>query len=194
MGPSPRHFRAVGGGRVEHRRAFVLALCSSLRSRDSGRPVFHSVPGNGADRQSVRADHADLVRDDCASGRLGNCGIPRCCSRSTQYMEFSYLHSGGVTGFLVLGGVFLCVTGAEALYADMGHFGARPIRLAWSAMVFPSLVLNYAGQAALVLEGAPTSDNIFYRLCPSALLIRSLCSRPSPRSSPASRSLPARFR
>ena len=83
----------------------------------------------------------------------------------------SYLHSSGVTGFLVLGGVFLCVTGAEALYADMGHFGARPIRLAWSALVFPSLVLNYSGQAALVLEGAPTSDNIFYRLCPSALLI-----------------------
>jgi KUP system potassium uptake protein len=82
----------------------------------------------------------------------------------------SYLRTGGVTGFLVLGGVFLCVTGAEALYADMGHFGARPIRLAWSALVFPSLVLNYAGQAALVLEGAPTSDNIFYRLCPSALL------------------------
>src|ERR1039457_4465476 len=53
----------------------------------------------------------------------------------------------------------------------MGHFGARPIRLAWSALVFPSLVLNYAGQAALVLEGAPTSANIFYQLCPSALLI-----------------------
>jgi KUP system potassium uptake protein len=83
----------------------------------------------------------------------------------------SYLRSGGVTGFLVLGGVFLCVTGAEALYADMGQFGARPIRLAWSTLVFPSLILNYAGQAALVLEGAPTSDNIFYRLCPSALLI-----------------------
>ena len=83
----------------------------------------------------------------------------------------SYLHSGGMKGFLVLGGVFLCITGAEALYADMGHFGARPIRFAWSTLVFPSLVLNYAGQAALVLEGAPTSDNIFYRLCPSALLI-----------------------
>jgi KUP system potassium uptake protein len=83
----------------------------------------------------------------------------------------SYLFSGGMTGFLVLGGVFLCVTGAEALYADMGHFGARPIRLAWSALVFPSLVLNYAGQAALVLNGAPTSDNIFYRLCPHVLLV-----------------------
>ena len=75
----------------------------------------------------------------------------------------TYLRTGGLTGFLVLGGVFLCVTGAEALYADMGHFGARPIRLAWSALVFPSLVLNYAGQAALVLEGAPTANNIFYR-------------------------------
>src|ERR1022692_1692380 len=81
------------------------------------------------------------------------------------------MRTGGFTGFLVLGGVFLCVTGAEALYADMGHFGARPIRLAWMALVFPSLVLNYAGQAALVMEGAPVSDNIFYRLCPAVLLI-----------------------
>jgi KUP system potassium uptake protein len=83
----------------------------------------------------------------------------------------AYLRTGGLTGFLVLGGVFLCVTGAEALYADMGHFGARPIRLAWSALVFPSLVLNYAGQAALVLEGAPTANNIFYRLCPPDMLV-----------------------
>ena len=83
----------------------------------------------------------------------------------------AYLFSGGAASFLVLGGVFLCVTGAEALYADMGHFGAKPIRLAWSALVFPSLVLNYAGQAALVLAGAPTSDNIFYRLCPPILLV-----------------------
>jgi KUP system potassium uptake protein len=82
-----------------------------------------------------------------------------------------YLFSGGFSSFLVLGGVFLCVTGAEALYADMGHFGARPIRLAWSALVFPSLVLNYAGQGALVLAGAPTADNIFFRLCPPVLLV-----------------------
>jgi KUP system potassium uptake protein len=82
-----------------------------------------------------------------------------------------YLFSNGYTSFLVLGGVFLCVTGAEALYADMGHFGARPIRLAWSGVVFPSLILNYAGQSAIVLEGASTADNIFYRLCPEPLLI-----------------------
>jgi KUP system potassium uptake protein len=83
----------------------------------------------------------------------------------------SYLLSNGLTGFLVLGAVFLCVTGAEALYADMGHFGAGPIKLAWFAVVFPSLILNYAGQAALVIDGAPTDGNIFYRLCPSALLL-----------------------
>jgi KUP system potassium uptake protein len=71
----------------------------------------------------------------------------------------------------VLGGVFLCVTGAEALYADMGHFGAKPIRFAWSALVFPSLVLNYAGQSAIVLEQGMSADNIFYRLCPPALLV-----------------------
>ncbi|MFC5488125.1 potassium transporter Kup [Dokdonella soli] len=80
------------------------------------------------------------------------------------------LHSNG-SGFLVLGGVFLCVTGAEALYADMGHFGAGPIKLAWSALVFPSLVLNYAGQGAIVLAGAPITGNIFYRLCPASLTL-----------------------
>ena len=83
----------------------------------------------------------------------------------------SYLISGGATGFLVLGGVFLCVTGAEALYADMGHFGAGPIKLAWFGVVFPSLILNYAGQAALVIDGAPTDGNIFFRLCPESLLL-----------------------
>src|SRR6266481_4606532 len=83
----------------------------------------------------------------------------------------SNLFSHGVTGFLVLGAVFLCVTGAEALYADMGHFGRGPITLAWFAVVFPSLILNYAGQAALVLEGATTDGNIFFRLCPAVLLI-----------------------
>ncbi len=82
-----------------------------------------------------------------------------------------YLFSGGLTAFLVLGGVFLCVTGAEALYADMGHFGPWPIRISWLAIVFPSLVLNYAGQAAIVLEGAPTDGNIFFRLAPAWLLV-----------------------
>ena len=86
------------------------------------------------------------------------------------FYGIKYLANGGAKGFLVLGGVFLCVTGAEALYADIGHFGKVPIRRAWNFVVFPSLILNYAGQAAIVLEGAPTQGNIFYHLCPSVLL------------------------
>jgi KUP system potassium uptake protein len=81
------------------------------------------------------------------------------------------LATGGAGGFQVLGGVFLCVTGAEALYADMGHVGARPIRLAWFGLVLPALVLNYAGQTGLLLEGSPPGENIFYSLCPAPLLL-----------------------
>src|SRR6516225_323353 len=86
-----------------------------------------------------------------------------------------YLFSGGgIITLLVVGGVFLCVTGAEALYADLGHFGRVPIRLACSCLVFPALVLNYAGQAGYVLSGAPIDSNIshiFYHLCPAPLLL-----------------------
>jgi len=106
-----------------------------------------------------------------ALGLWGIAQHPSVLIAINPYYGFDYLASGGAKGFLVLGGVFLCVTGAEALYADMGHFGMKPIRLAWSALVFPSLLLNYAGQAALVLNGAPTADNIFYRLCPAAFLV-----------------------
>jgi KUP system potassium uptake protein len=77
---------------------------------------------------------------------------------------------GAPSGFLLLGGVFLCVTGAEALYADMGHVGAPAIRVSWYGLVLPALVLNYAGQTGLLLDGAPIGDNIFYMLCPRSLL------------------------
>jgi KUP system potassium uptake protein len=109
-----------------------------------------------------------------AIATLGISGIvqhPSVFAALNPLYGLSYLFSHGTTGFLVLGGVFLCVTGAEALYADMGHFGRGPIKLAWFAIVFPSLILNYAGQAALVLEGAPTDGNIFFRLCPGILLL-----------------------
>ena len=85
---------------------------------------------------------------------------------------FGYLFGHGFTGFLVLGAVFLCATGAEALYADMGHFGARPIRVGWYGLVLPMLLLNYAGQAALVVEGAgPPGANPFFVLCPPPLQV-----------------------
>src|SRR5437879_1574744 len=76
----------------------------------------------------------------------------------------------GVASFAVLGAVVLAVTGAEALYADMGHFGKRPIRLAWFGVVFPALLLNYFGQGALVLRDPSAASNPFFQLAPSALL------------------------
>jgi len=72
----------------------------------------------------------------------------------------------GWDGYLVLGSVFLVVTGGEALYADMGHFGRRPIRLAWFAVVMPALLLNYFGQGALVLKNPAAVENPFYLLAP----------------------------
>jgi KUP system potassium uptake protein len=104
-------------------------------------------------------------------GILGVVRHPGVLWALNPWYGFEYLLHGGRAAFLVLGGVFLCVTGAEALYADMGHFGARPIKLAWGALVFPSLVLNYAGQGAIVLDGASTEGNIFYRLCPGQWLV-----------------------
>ncbi|MGE5130216.1 MAG: potassium transporter Kup, partial [Sphingomonadaceae bacterium] len=79
------------------------------------------------------------------------------------------IHSPGLT-FLVLGAVFLALTGAEALYADMGHFGRTPIRVAWFGLVFPSLILNYFGQGALVLREPAALKNPFYFLAPAEFL------------------------
>jgi KUP system potassium uptake protein len=107
-------------------------------------------------------------------GGMGLWGViqhPYVLKALYPYHASHYLFTHGKTGFLVLGGVFLAVTGAEALYADMGHIGARPIRLAWYGLVLPSLLLNYAGQTGFVLAGGSMEDNIFYRLCPEQFLI-----------------------
>jgi KUP system potassium uptake protein len=80
---------------------------------------------------------------------------------------FTFFSEHGWHGFAVLGAVFLVVTGGEALYADMGHFGKRPIRLAWFALVLPSLLLNYFGQGALLLSDPTAAAQPFFRLVPS---------------------------
>ncbi len=77
-----------------------------------------------------------------------------------------YFSENGLHGAAVLGSVFLVVTGGEALYADMGHFGTRPIRLAWFSLVLPALLLNYFGQGALLVTRPETAANPFYRLAP----------------------------
>jgi KUP system potassium uptake protein len=78
-----------------------------------------------------------------------------------------FMFDHGVAAFLTLGGVVLCVTGAEALYADRGHFGAGPIRFTWFLIVFPAVLLSYLGQAALIHEHPSTISNPFYLLVPS---------------------------
>ncbi|MCE3555250.1 potassium transporter Kup [Pseudonocardia sp. RS11V-5] len=79
----------------------------------------------------------------------------------------AFLVQHPVTAFIGMGAVVLVITGAEALYADMGHFGRRPIRLSWFALVFPALILNYLGQAALVLDDPQAARNPFFLLAPS---------------------------
>ncbi len=78
----------------------------------------------------------------------------------------AFFIENGFSGFLALGSVFLVVTGGEALYADMGHFGKKPIQLGWYAIVFPALLLNYLGQGALLLRDPEAIDNPFFRLAP----------------------------
>ncbi len=80
---------------------------------------------------------------------------------------FQFFLANGMTGFLALGSVFLVVTGGEALYADMGHFGRRPIAVGWFSLVLPGLLLNYFGQGALLIGNPEAIDNPFYRLAPS---------------------------
>ena len=81
----------------------------------------------------------------------------------------SFLIDNGFLGFVILGSVFLAVTGAEALYADMGHFGKKPIRTAWLILVLPALVLNYLGQGALVLAHPEARINPFFEMIPEAI-------------------------
>ena len=88
---------------------------------------------------------------------------------SPHHAVMFFVHNGP-SGFFVFGAVVLAVTGAEALYADMGHFGKRPIRVAWFAAAFPCLLLNYYGQGALVLRTPAAAENPFYLLAPDWFL------------------------
>ena len=83
----------------------------------------------------------------------------------------NFLSSHGIAGLIALGAVFLAVTGAEALYADLGHFGRNPIRAAWLVLVFPALALNYLGQGALLLTQPEALESPFFKLYPAWALI-----------------------
>ncbi|MEX0909497.1 MAG: potassium transporter Kup, partial [Gemmatimonadaceae bacterium] len=91
---------------------------------------------------------------------------PRTLLALNPWYGVQFFVNHGTGGFIILGAVVLAVTGAEALYADMGHFGKRPIRTAWFAVVLPALLLNYFGQGALVLRDPAAAVNPFYLLAP----------------------------
>jgi KUP system potassium uptake protein len=103
-------------------------------------------------------------------------GLPKIIDRPEILGAINPVHAvrffveHGKHGFLVLGSVVLCITGVEALYADMGHFGTRAIRLAWGVCVFPALLMNYFGQGALLLEHPEAAANPFYGLVPAGWL------------------------
>ncbi|MGL5166716.1 MAG: potassium transporter Kup [Afipia sp.] len=86
-----------------------------------------------------------------------------------------FLLTHGVIGLVILGAVFLAVTGGEALYADLGHFGRKPIQAAWFYFVLPCLLLNYFGQGALVLSHPEAIENPFYRMVPDSMLVPLIC-------------------
>ncbi len=105
-------------------------------------------------------------------GTLGVLGLiniiknPAVLVAMNPYYAVHLLLELGVKGFLIMGAVVLAITGAEALYADMGHFGLKPIRYAWFSFVFPALLLNYFGQGALLISSPEAIENPFYMLAP----------------------------
>ena len=96
---------------------------------------------------------------------------PEVLKAVNPYYGFEYLYSHGYKGYLLLGGVFLVVTGGEALYADIGHFGKNPIRYSWFTVVLPALVLNYFGQGANLISHPAAIRNPFYMLAPDWFFI-----------------------
>jgi KUP system potassium uptake protein len=102
-----------------------------------------------------------------ALGLAGVARDPQVLTAIDPRHAIGFLAHSGWTGLLVLGGVFLCITGGEALYADMGHFGKSPIRLSWYAICLPALLLSYAGQTGLLLRQGVISGNPFFQLAPT---------------------------
>ncbi|MEQ1930669.1 MAG: potassium transporter Kup [Parvularculaceae bacterium] len=96
---------------------------------------------------------------------------PGVLAAINPWYAIQFFAAHGSAGLVTLGAVFLAVTGAEALYADLGHFGRKPIQTAWFAVVFPALALNYLGQAALVLDDPAAAANPFFMMTPGPLLL-----------------------
>jgi KUP system potassium uptake protein len=110
-------------------------------------------------------------------GVMGLAGIPYICANPEILSALNPVHAWdflthhGMASLIILGGAFLAVTGAEALYADMGHFGRKPIQIAWIAFVFPCLGLNYLGQGAMLISHPGNAENPFFLMFPDWMLV-----------------------
>ena len=166
------------------------ALCRPDHHRAADRPVRHPVQGRLGDRRRLRADPGRVVRRHRRARRRADrarAADPRRV-RSRSSVWRSSRTPGCAKRCSILGALMLVVTGGEAMYADLGHFGARPIRISWFAIVFPALLANYLGQGAYLLSGAPVvGGKLFYCLAPAAMLFRWCCWRRSRPSSPRRR-------
>jgi KUP system potassium uptake protein len=139
--------------------ALVLVALFVIQSRGSGRIGFFFGP--------IMAVWFLVL---AAAGGLQLIIAPAVLAAVNPGYGIQFLATHGWTGFLVLGSVFLALTGAEALYADMGHFGRRAIRMDWFLLVLPALVLNYFGQGALVISHPEALDSPFFHLFPDSML------------------------
>ena len=138
----------------------ILIVLFAAQSRGTARVASFFAPGHGG-----------LVRRDRGGGLLHIRDDPRVIAAINPVYAVTFLFYHGDIGLVTLGLVFLVVTGGEALYADLGHFGRKPIQTAWFGLVLPSLLLNYFGQGAKVLADPTAIENPFYRLVPDILLL-----------------------
>src|SRR4051812_45422084 len=135
--------------------------------------VLFSVQSSGTARVAAAFGPVMIVW----FGALGAMGLvhisddPSVLAAINPWYAIHFLLSHGAIGMVTLGAVFLAVTGGEALYADLGHFGPKPIRAGWLFFVLPSLLLNYFGQGALVLSNPAAIENPFYRMVPETMLV-----------------------
>jgi KUP system potassium uptake protein len=139
---------------------FILVVLFSVQSSGTARVASAFGPVMVVWFSSLAAMGLVNISDD-----------PSVLAAINPWYGIQFLLSHGTIGMVTLGAVFLAVTGGEALYADLGHFGRKPIQAGWLYFVLPSLLINYFGQGALVLSNPAAIENSFYRLVPEVLLL-----------------------
>jgi KUP system potassium uptake protein len=139
---------------------FILVVLFSVQSKGTALVASAFGPVMVVWFASIAVMGIVHIRDD-----------PSVLAAINPYYGIQFLLSHGTIGLVTLGAVFLVVTGGEALYADLGHFGRKPIQSAWLFFVLPSLLINYFGQGALVLADPKAIENSFYRMVPEVLLL-----------------------